>query len=89
MLHRFRTEIGLIRPEFRHAHVLALVQRHSQACTRFDRFQQYVYTYPQLYQDRESMRRGRLTPVRIDELPADAPGFDGHSFTADYRAAVG
>ena len=37
---------------------------------------------------RESMRRGRLTPVRIDELPADAPGFDGHSFTADYRASV-
>ncbi len=38
---------------------------------------------------RESMRRGRLAPVRIDELPADAPGFDGHSFTEDYRAAVG
>ena len=38
---------------------------------------------------RESMRRGRLTSVRIDELPADAPGFDGHSFTAAYRAAVG
>ena len=38
---------------------------------------------------RESMRRGRLTPVRIDELPADAPGFDGHAFTNDYRAAVG
>ena len=38
---------------------------------------------------RESMRRGRLTPVRIDELPAAAPGFDGDSFTADYRAAVG
>lgn len=38
---------------------------------------------------RESMRRGRLTPVRIDELAADAPGFDGHSFTVDYRAAVG
>ena len=28
---------------------------------------------------RESMRRGRLAPVRIDELAADAPGFDGHS----------
>ena len=38
---------------------------------------------------RESMRRGRLAPVRIDELAADAPGFDGHSFTADYRASVG
>ena len=38
---------------------------------------------------RESIRRGRLTPVCIDELPTDAPGFDGHSFTADYRAAVG
>ena len=38
---------------------------------------------------RESMRRGRLTPVRFDELPADAPGFDGHSFTVGYRAAVG
>lgn len=38
---------------------------------------------------RESIRRGRLTPVRIDELPADAPGFDGHSFTEDYRVAVG
>lgn len=38
---------------------------------------------------RESMRRGRLAPVRIDELAADAPGFDGHSFTEDYRAAVG
>lgn len=37
---------------------------------------------------RESMRRGRLAPVRIDELAADAPGFDGHSFTEDYRAAV-
>lgn len=38
---------------------------------------------------RESMRRGRRTRVRIDELRADAPGFDGHSFTVDYRAAVG
>ena len=38
---------------------------------------------------RESLRRGRLTPVRIDELRADAPGFDGHSFTVDYRASVG
>ena len=38
---------------------------------------------------RESMRRGRLTPVRIDALPVDAPGFDGHSFTAEYRASVG
>ena len=38
---------------------------------------------------RESMRRGRLTPVLIDELPANAPGFDGHLFTADYRASVG
>ena len=38
---------------------------------------------------RESMRRDRLTPVRIDELPADATGFDGHAFTNDYRAAVG
>jgi len=38
---------------------------------------------------RESMRRGRLTPVRIDELRADAPGFDGHSFTEAYRASVG
>ena len=38
---------------------------------------------------RESMRRGRLTSVRIDDLPADAPGFDGHAFTAAYRAAVG
>ena len=38
---------------------------------------------------RESMRRGRLAPVRIDELAADAPGFDGDSFTVDYRAAVG
>ncbi len=38
---------------------------------------------------RESMRRGRLAPVRIDEFAADAPGFDGHSFTADYRASVG
>ena len=38
---------------------------------------------------RESVRRGRLTPVRIDELSADAPGFDGHSFTEDYRASVG
>ena len=38
---------------------------------------------------RESMRRGRLTPVRIDELAADAPGFDGHSFTDEYRASVG
>ncbi len=38
---------------------------------------------------RESMRRGRLAPVRIDELAADAPGFDGHSFTAEYRASAG
>ncbi len=38
---------------------------------------------------RESVRRGRLTPVRIDELSADAPGFDGHSFTEEYRAAMG
>ena len=38
---------------------------------------------------RESMRRGRLAPVHIDELAADAPGFDGHSFTVDYRASVG
>ena len=38
---------------------------------------------------RESMCRGRLTPVRIDELPTDAPGFDGRSFTEDYRVAVG
>ena len=38
---------------------------------------------------RESMRRARLTPVLIDELPANAPGFDGRSFTEDYRVAVG
>ena len=38
---------------------------------------------------RESIRRERLTSVRIDDLPADAPGFDGHAFTAAYRAAAG
>ena len=38
---------------------------------------------------RESMRRGRLAPVGIEELRADGPGFDGHCFTEDYRASVG
>ena len=42
-----------------------------------------------LLASRESVRRGRLTPVHIDELPADAPGFDDHGFTIDYRASVG
>jgi len=37
---------------------------------------------------RESRRRGRLTPVRVDELRADASGFDGHSFTVEYRGSV-
>ena len=37
----------------------------------------------------KSMRRGRLTPVFIDEIAVDAPGFDGDLFTAHYRASVG
>jgi len=37
---------------------------------------------------RESRRRGRLTPVGVDELRADASGFDGHSFTVEYRGSV-
>jgi len=95
-LPRYRTERDL--PDLTSAPsspLLAFVQQHIPdilSCRRFDRFCPYTEPakrprLPTVFPDgSESMRRCRLTPVRIDEHLLDVPGCDGHTFITDLKA---